>query len=270
MAIIQCDFYSMARRGFVSFSAVLPVEKPPLPDQAPAYAEGPFPTLYLLHGYSGNRNDWLINTRIAELAARRGIAVILPDGRNGFYLDNVESQDFCGEFIGRELVDVTRKMFPLSHRREDTAIGGLSMGGYGAIRNGLKYTETFGAILSHSAALITDEVSTMREGEGNHMAPYAYYRHTFGEPKELLQSDKDPKELAKQCVANGTMPKLFLACGSEDFLFEQNSSFHTHLNAIGYPHAWWVQPGVHDFDFWNASLAASLDWLYGSGKAHTS
>ena len=261
MAVINCDYFSLARRGWISFTAMLPVERPPMADQPPSYTSGPYPTLYLLHGFSGNRNDWLLNTQIAELAARRGYAVIMPDARNNFYLDIEESLEFCGEFVGRELVDVTRRMFPLSHKREDTAIGGISMGGYGAVRNGLKYADTFGSILSHSAALITDEVAAMREGEGNFMAPYAYYRHMFGDPKALPGSDKDPMHLAEERLKDGTAPRLFLACGTEDFLIERNQEFHAHLDKIGYAHDWWTKPGVHDFSFWNESLPASLDWL---------
>ncbi|HWP21548.1 MAG TPA: alpha/beta hydrolase family protein [Candidatus Cryosericum sp.] len=261
MAVFNGEYFSLARRKFVSFTALLPVERPPTTDQPPCYTSGPYATLYLLHGFSGSRSDWLTNTRIAELAVMRGLAVIMPDAGNNFYLDIEESLEYCGEFIGSELVDVTRRMFPLSHKREDTAIGGISMGGYGAVRNGLKYADTFGAILSHSAALITDEVAGMKEGEGNFMAPYAYYRHTFGEPKHLFGSDKDPKFLAKSCMEKGNLPKLFLACGSEDFLYAPNAAFHAYLESIGCEHQWWVKPGVHDFDFWNASLPASLDWL---------
>jgi len=263
MAVFSGDYYSVALRGFVSFTAVLPIERPPTADQPPAYTSGPYPTMYLLHGFSGNRNDWLLRTRIEEWAAARGVAVVMPDGRNNFYLDIEESLEFCGEFVGRELVDVTRRMLPLSHKREDTVIGGISMGGYGAVRNGLKYADTFGAILAHSAALITDEVADMREGEGNVIAPYAYYRRTFGEPGTVYGSDKDPKFLAKSCLKRGRAPKLFLACGSEDFLFARNDEFHTYLEAIGYPHEWWVRPGAHDYGFWNAAMPAAMDWLYG-------
>jgi len=261
MAVLNCDYYSKARIGFVSFSAILPIDRPSAENQSPTYTSGPYPTLYLLHGFSGNRNDWIVNTRIVELALQRGYAVIMPDARNHFYLDIEESLEYCGEQIGRELVEVTRRMFPLSCKREDTVIGGISMGGYGAVRNGLKYADTFGAILSHSAALITNEVSNKHEGEGDMIAPYSYYLHTFGNPKALLGSDKDPMHLASERLKDGSAPKLFLACGTEDFLYEHNCEFHTHLEKIGYEHTWWTTPGVHDYDFWNASLPASLEWF---------
>ena len=102
----------------------------------------------------------------------------------------------------------------------------------------------------------------MQPGFGNAIASYEYYRHTFGDTGKVLGSDKDPKYLAKICLQSGyPAPRLFMACGSEDFLFTQNRDFHDYLVNIGYPHEWWVQPGVHDFDFWNRSMPASMNWL---------
>lgn len=79
MAVIQSEYFSQAMRGFVSFSAVLPIDLPPTATLPPRYAGGPWPTLYLLHGYSGARNDWLKNSPVESLAARYGIAVIIVD-----------------------------------------------------------------------------------------------------------------------------------------------------------------------------------------------
>lgn len=262
MAILTCDYFSVARSGSVSFSAILPVDPPPVGMDPVKYVAGPFPTIYLLHGYSANRNIWLYNAQIMEWAAKYGYAVIMPDGANRFYLDNEETGELYGEFIGRELVEITRRMFPLSNKRDDTVIAGISMGGFGAIRNGLKYAETFGAVIGHSSALITDELAVMEPGAGNAIAPYGFYRHTFGDLTKVLGSEKDPKHLAQEYLRKGQpLPRLFIACGSEDFLYPQNCDFHDYLVSIGYPHQWWIQPGVHDFDFWNRSMQASMDWL---------
>ena len=146
MAVVQVEFRSKTLKRQVSFRAILPTEN----------FELPYPTLYLLHGLTDDSSAWLYNTRIRMWAEQMGLAVILPSGENSFYLD-VPVKDGCygdfGEYIGRELVAVTRKMFPLSHKREDTFIGGLSMGGYGACRNGLKYCDTFGKVAMLSAAV---------------------------------------------------------------------------------------------------------------------
>lgn len=262
MAVLTCNFYSRARVGFQSFTAVLPLEPPPSGPNAVTYAQGPWPTLYLLHGFSGNRNDWLLRSDIETLAGQRGWAVIMPDGANRFYLDNPDIGEYYGAYVGEELVEVTRRLFPLSRERKDTAIGGLSMGGYGAVRNGLHYADTFGHIIGLSSALITEEVAAMTpEGGGNFMAPYGYFRHTFGEPAALPGSDKDPKRLAAQRLAEGKAPRMWLACGTEDFLFERNEDYHTALSQLGYAHEWWTRPGEHNFAFWNQALPVALDWL---------
>ena len=262
MAFLTCDYYSLARKGFISLTVILPMDPLPAGPYPVQYNGGPWPAIYLLHGYSGNRNDWLLRSRIEEWAQKRGYAVVMPDGANRFYIDNEDTGEQYGAFVGEELVEVTRRLFPLSGKRDSTVIAGMSMGGFGAIRNGLKYADTFGSIIALSSALITDEVAEMQPGSGNGIAPYSYYRHVFGQINQLPGSDKDPKHLAKALMeGSGTRPRLFMACGSEDFLYAQNCDYHDYLNRIGYAHEWWVRPGVHDFDFWNQSMLAAMDWL---------
>lgn len=262
MAILTCDYLSDARNAIVSFTAILPIDAPAAGSAVVQYTNGPYPTIYLLHGYTGNRNDWLVRSRIEEWAMARGFAVIMPDGGNRFYIDDEQTKELNGVFIGEELVDFTRRIFPLSNKREDTTIAGLSMGGYGSLRNGLHYADTFGSIIALSSALIIDEIASMLPGDSNIVADYSYYRHTFGELKKLPGSHKDPKYLAKARIESGDpMPRLFLACGTEDFLYPQNCDYHDYLSLIGYPHNWWIQPGAHDFDFWNMAMPAGMDWL---------
>lgn len=261
MAILQSEYFSSAMGGFRSFTAILPIDLPPTESLPPRYAGGPWPTLYLLHGFSGSRNDWLKNSPIENLAAQYGLAVIMPDGDNRFYLDNPETGVRCGEMIGRELIEVTRGMFSLSPRREDTLIGGLSMGGYGAIRNGLKYRDTFSAILAFSSALIVNRFASGELEKHPEMGvPASYYTSVFGPREKVLGSDMDPAALAEAALKENNCPSLFLACGSEDFLFPANMELHEALSSMNYPHQWWVEPGVHNFDFWNRAISAGLSW----------
>ena len=202
------------------------------------------------------------------------MAIVMPEGDNSFYLNNQFSGEAYGDFIGRELVDVTRRLFPLSHAREKTFIGGLSMGGFGALRSGLYYNDVFGAAIGLSSALITDEVAKMKPGESNAVASYEYYVNTFGDPAVLLSSDRAPKTLVKmRKEAGAELPRLFLACGTEDFLYPANLDLHEYLKELGIAHEWITRPGVHDFNFWNAALPMALDWIQagmkeadGSGK----
>lgn len=261
MALLSCEYYSQARRGQQTFNVILPMESMPDMDGKVVYSAGPFKTLYLLHGYSGSRNDWLRNSLVETWAREHHYAIVMPDGANSFYLDNEDTGERYGAFIGEELVRVSREMFPLSLKREDTALAGLSMGGFGALRNGLYYSDVFSSVIALSSALITDEVAAMKPGESNAIAPYTYYRYTFGPPEKLLDSVRDPKHLARHCLMKGSVPRIFLACGKEDFLYQKNLDFHSYLKRIGYPHTWWVRSGAHDFNFWSKALQAAFFWL---------
>lgn len=150
MALIQVNFLSEALHRMVPVQVILPAEK----------AQPPYKTLYLLHGVLGNDTDWMSGTSIQRWAEEKELAVVMPAGENSFYLDDEKGYRRYGHYIGEELVEVTRKIFPLSTRREDTYLAGLSMGGYGALRNGLKYSETFSRIAALSAALFMDELQT--------------------------------------------------------------------------------------------------------------
>lgn len=137
MAIIEMNFISQSLRRTVTVNVIIPLDKKPLPGM-PAREDKPFKTLYLLHGGYGNYTDWVNGTRIQRWAEEQNLVVVMPSGDNKFYVDIPDLGDYYGKFIGEELVEFTRKMFPLSHKKEDTYIAGLSMGGYGATVNGLK------------------------------------------------------------------------------------------------------------------------------------
>jgi S-formylglutathione hydrolase FrmB len=124
----------------------------------------------------------------------------MPSCENSFYIDDETTCQFYEKFISEELVDFTRKAFRLSDKREDTTIAGLSMGGYGALRDGMRNSSVFGSIFALSSALITDEIAGMKEGGRNAVAPYSYYRHVFGDLDHLLGSDNDPRAVAEKMV----------------------------------------------------------------------
>ena len=265
MAFFECEYYSFATMSHRSFTAVIPLDPPPEGPVIPSYTAGPYPTVYLLHGYSGSRNDYLTMSGIALWAAQHRCAVIMPDGGNHFYVDVDALGENYSRFIGEELVDVTRRMFNLSHRREDTVLAGLSMGGFGAILNGMLYPDVFGSVISMSAALIVEDILSGRiEKEHLPGVPLRYYETIFGPRDQLEKSDKNPLYAAEQALARGRAPRLFLSCGTEDFLWRNNLSFHEELEKMGYEHTFWTAPGVHDFDFWNRALPRGLDWCFGA------
>jgi len=261
MALLQANFFSNSLSRQVTFNAVVPVGDFLL-FGAPKREKKPLKTLYLLHGIFEDNTAWLANSRIAHWANARNLAVIMPSADNSFYVDNEKMGAMYGDFFGRELVEFTRQLFPLSDKREDTFIGGLSMGGYGAIRNGLKYHETFGAIAALSSALVLEGAVNSTDDTPTIIGRRSYFEAVFGDLDKLLGSDNDPKALVSSLQNSGAkIPDMYICCGTEDFLIEQNRDFRDFLQKENVPHTYVEGVGKHDWAFWDEYIAKVLDWL---------
>lgn len=261
MAYLQCSFYAKSLMRTVDITVILPTDKALF---GVGYAQKPkrFKTLYLLHGIFGSCHDWINGTRVARWAQAKDLVVVMPSGENRFYVDGPAPCDNFGKFIGEDLVEFTRRSFPLSDRREDTFIGGLSMGGYGALRNGLKYNTTFGAIVGLSSALVVDETKRASNDGPMLIGNRRYYEAVFGDLDTLEGGENDPYALVRRCLSDGPMPKLYLACGTEDALIlPANQKFDAFLTENNVPHTFITGPGGHDWTFWDTFLEKALDWL---------
>lgn len=261
MALIQVNFLSKSLMRTVPINVILPVDKLTFPGMPPR-EERPFKTLYLLHGIFGNYTDWVSGTNIQRWADEKDLAVVMPSGDNMFYIDNEKSHNLYGEFIGQELVEITRKMFPLSREREDTFIAGLSMGGYGAIRNGLKYHDTFGSIGGLSSALIVNGLEARTNEHPLFIERKDFAESIFGDLSKVKGSDQDPEWLVKQLSEEkAAFPKMYLACGTDDSLLAVNRNFKDFLQASGVEVTYEEGPGAHEWDFWNRHIKKFIDWL---------
>ncbi len=262
MAVFQVSFMAKTLSRTVPLHVILPTDKVYMSGM-PVREEGkPYKTLYLLHGILGNYTDWLYGTRIQIWAEERDLCVVMPSGDNSMYID--QGSDLYGEFIGKELVECTRKTFPLSHKKEDTFIGGLSMGGFGAMRNGLKYNDTFGSIISLSGAFVLDE-DVLVEVEhpifpGDRME---YRKRVYGNDLEAaINSDKNPKVLVEKMAKEGTpFPNIYMAIGKDDFLIPKHEAFVKVLEENGVDFTLEMGPGNHEWDFWDTYIKKALDWL---------
>lgn len=261
MALIQVNYLSECLMRTVPVNVILPVDKLTFPGM-PKREEKPYKTLYLLHGIFGNYTDWVSGTKIQRWAEEKDLAVVMPSGDNMFYVDQEDSHNFYGEFIGKELVDMTRKMFPLSRKREDTYIAGLSMGGYGALRNGLKYSETFGCIASLSGAMVVDHIAERTDDVPFFIDSRSFARSIFGDLDKAEESDKNPKWLVKKLKEEGKdIPRIYLTCGLQDSLLEANQEMRDFLKEQGADVTYTEGEGAHEWDFWNRSIKDVLEWL---------
>lgn len=266
MALIQARFLSECLMRTVTVQAIVPFDK-----LAPAGAPQPqrtgFKTLYLLHGVLGSENDWVSYTRIQRWAEARGLAVVMPSGENHFYLDCAANGERFGEFIGKELPEKMQCLFHLSPHREDNFIAGLSMGGYGAIVNGLRFADRFGCIAGLSSALVLDGALGRADSAGDEPAlteilfgPH-YSTTIFGEKASLRDSDRDYYVLAHRAAQAGNAPKIYLCCGLQDSLLEANRRYAGFLQSEGLDCTYVESEGAHEWDFWDRSIEAILNWL---------
>ena len=119
----------------------------------PSVGKPPYPVFYLLHGLSDDYSIWQRRTRLEVYAANLPLIIVMPDGLRNFYTDN-EVGPAYGKYIGEELPSFIEQHFRTKTTRDSRCIGGLSMGGYGALRNALKYADRYCSVHSHSSALI--------------------------------------------------------------------------------------------------------------------
>lgn len=261
MALIQVNFISQSLMRTVPIQVILPVDKITFPGM-PKREDKPFKTLYLLHGIFGNYTDWVCGTNIQKWAEEKDLAVVMPSGDNMFYVDQEASHTYYGEFIGKELVEITRKMFHLSDKREDTFIAGLSMGGYGAIRNGLKYHDTFGYIAGLSSALIIDGLAARTNEHPVFIERRDFAESIFGDLVLVKNSDRDPEWLVRKLKdEKAEFPKMYMACGTEDSLLGVNQKLRDILKEAKVDLTYEQGPGGHEWDFWNRYIKKVVDWL---------
>lgn len=269
MATMEVHFFSESLKRNVTCNVVLPVDKRSMDGNKPREKDRPLKTLYLLHGVYGDYTEWMNNTRVALWAQDMNIAVVMPSGENKFYSDIEDSYDYFGRFVGEELVEMTRRMFHLSDKREDTYVAGLSMGGYGALATGLRYPETFGAIGAFSACLILDGTSVDDKGTqliqrgvqgGEPISRAEFYESSLG-PLEPLCERNDVYALASKCAAEGKLPAIFQSCGSSDFLLKGNRKFRDYVENLHGSIHYEEGEGAHEWNYWDKSLFHFLRWL---------
>lgn len=250
MALIQMTYLSMALLRTVEVQVILPVDKMDL--AAGTREDKKYKTLYLLHGLLGSNVDWISGTCIQRWAEAKNLAVVMPSGENSFYFDHALPNSAYGTFIGQELPAMMRKTFPLSSRREDSFIGGLSMGGYGALRNGLKYCDTFSHIIALSGAVHIFE----EKGHGLFGALAC-----FGDKEKAEKTDLNPKIAFEKAREKGCVPKIYMSCGLEDDLLAANRAMKDFFEEQGAELTYVETAGGHDWDFWNSQIREALDWL---------
>lgn len=241
MARFETKFISYTLNRTVDVTVVVPTAT--MPDSlglggavATHIVADKYPVLYLLHGLGNHHGDWCSYTNIEFFAEERQIAVVMISAENRFYRCSADGDDFF-TFLSEEVPEFVTNMFPISDKKEDSYIAGLSMGGYGALLHGMNRPERYAAIGAFSAA-----VGAPAATEQRHV-------------REDVEYDLD-KMMDKK------LPPIYFACGKDDMLYEANVAFHEALEKHGQNVTWVAEDGyTHEWRFWNRQVEEFLKWI---------
>lgn len=254
MALINCDFYSEALGLSTSMKVILPEEGRQDPKQGFKAMDKKYPTLYLLHGLSDDHTIWLRRTNIERYVSNRGIAVVMPAVHRSFYTDMAKGLKYW-TFVSQELVAKARTFFPLSDKREDNFVAGLSMGGYGAFKLALSQPEAFAAAASLSGAVDVESIALKNTAN-------VELDLIFGGIDGIRGTKNDLFYLADSLAGSkGPKPRLYQCCGTEDFLYEDNIKFRDYVKELGLDLTYEEGPGSHEWGYWDMMIQRVLDWL---------
>jgi len=218
-----------------------------------------YPVLYLLHGWGGHYTDWLTRTNVADYAARYRMIIVMPEGNDGWYVDGAAGlNDKYESYVLKELMPDVDKRYRTIQSRYGRAIAGLSMGGYGAIKYGLKYPATFALAASMSGAFGVTRY-TEKEMASPNLEPFM---KTFGPVGSETRKANDIFELTKALTPAriASLPYFYFDCGTEDAAqhFDRNRELSALFLEKKIPHEYRELPGNHSWQYWNQQVQEVL------------
>ena len=255
MAFFQCHFFSPTLCFNTDVNVIIPAASAAEAEDDGIAAGKKYPVIYLLHGAYGDHSDWQRLTRIEQYARVHKLAVVMPAASNSFYLDMPYGSDYLS-FISRELPVFIQKNFPVSRDRAYNYTAGLSMGGYGAIRVALERTDLFSAAISLSGAI---DFPALRHSKAD--GPKAW-QALFEDTETYRAQDADLHRIAAEHTqSRHRLPRLFISCGTEDFLYQINQSGRDKFESLGMQIHYEEHPGTHDWAYWDVHILRGIDWL---------
>jgi putative tributyrin esterase len=221
-----------------------------------------YPALYLLHGLMGSASNWVSErSHLADYAARYPFIIVAVEGRNAWYTDSATAPaEKFESYIVKELIPDVDTRFRTIASREGRAVAGLSMGGYGSLKFGLKYPSLFAFAGSMSGALgagawLPDErlPEFARPSIARAYGP-------AGEPDNETRKANDIFRLVRELTPEQVkaLPYLYLDCGTEDFLLGDNRNFSALLVEKKVAHEFRQLPGGHEWPYWDRQVQEVL------------
>jgi len=250
MAFLTCHFFSHALNITTGMNVILPEDA----------SDRDYPTLYLLHGYSDDYAAWTRMSSIERYAREYKLAVVMPEVQKSFYnnFPGINTGYKYWTYVSEELIEISRRFFRLSHRREDTFVAGLSMGGFGAFKCALNRPDVFSAAASLSGAL---NMAGLSEKPPLDAEMVNEFEMIFGDLTALRGGENDLLAAAEKAAKLPEKPRLYQYCGTEDFLYEDNVLFRDFIQNLGFDYTYEESPGTHEWGVWDTHIKIFIDML---------
>ena len=221
-----------------------------------------FAVLYQLHGLSDNEQSllnlgvWSMVDQLREKKQIGDFIVVTPAAGSTFYVNSRDGRVRYEDFFIKEFIPYIEHRYRGFGARARRGVGGISMGGYGALHYAFKYPQLFGAVSAHSAALIEDIPNGTMFGDVEALTP-------FGHPFDAAYwRSNAPFTLARKSAAALKYIKIYFDCGTnDDYDFEAGGqALHDELSKLGIAHEFHLYPGAHNLAYFAQHLPASLEF----------
>ncbi|MDQ8045809.1 MAG: alpha/beta hydrolase-fold protein [Solirubrobacteraceae bacterium] len=248
-----------------------------LPDGYDTDATKAWPVLYLLPGVGDNYNSWAVKKkgRIATIARGFQGIIVMPEAGRGYLTDwwrgGGRSNPRWQQYYLDEVVPAIQSKYRILPGRQNHAIGGISMGGFGGVNLAEQFPSYFGSALSLSGLLDSQAPESMLILPLDIGSPYMkIWGNAVGAYATLHNPIKNIDEMANTNLYMSTGNGIPL--GNEPFdlggwttgalseyaVWRQNLAYITKAKALGIPVTYSGHPGVHDWPYWRHELPRAL------------
>ncbi|MBC7931239.1 MAG: hypothetical protein H7Z38_11820 [Rubrivivax sp.] len=217
-----------------------------------------YPVFYLLHGLGGSAGDWVsARAHLADYAASYPFIIVVPEGRDAWYTDGLVVNEKFESYFVEELIPDVERRFRAIASREGRAVAGLSMGGYGALKFGLKHPDVFAFAASMSGAL---RAASWLADESLPKFVKPSIERVYGGADTPVRRGNDIFALAREITPERalSLPYFYLDCGTEDFLISNSRDFSALLIEKKIPHEFRQLPGAHNWPYWDRQVQEIL------------
>jgi S-formylglutathione hydrolase FrmB len=228
-----------------------------------------YPVLYLLHGLGDNEQTlfnsggWTLLDELRNQHKMGDFLIVVPEGRRSFYINSADGAQRYSDFFLQEFMPRMESKYRIRVGRDNRAISGISMGGYGALRFAFAHPELFSAVSAQSAALITETPQQLDAAANTGSPLLGVLAPVFGRPIDVRHwNENDPFLLARRNAAALRKLSIYFNCGQADnYGFDKgNAALDEQLSKERIRHEYHAYAGDHSISYFLSHFAEVMEF----------